>query len=273
MAPNVDPAGFYHDPFGWIGHNWLGGAQQQQADGQQDQIQGLLQQLSQQRNPYQDQANPYDQGNAGLMNLLALQQGGISRQFADTEQDTLRSLAQRGALGTAQETSALRQLSMDRARALSGNEASLRANTYDKGVGFGQESLANQSNWDTGRRNTMLGGLTGQRDYYQQQADAPKQALSSLAGLAAKAGTAYATGGGSLAVPGGGFGGDAAANPYASAGWNAPMAPAQYAGPTPTGAPVSPISGTSGGLGMMKLANNTLGNPYPRRKPLFGGLY
>jgi hypothetical protein len=75
-------------------------------------------------------ANPYGQGNPGLQKLLALQQGSIQRGFADAREQTMRSLAQRGALGTAQETSALRRLAMDQGRATSGAEAQTRADAY-----------------------------------------------------------------------------------------------------------------------------------------------
>ena len=80
----------------------------------------------------QGRSNPYGQGNPGLQSLLALQQGATRRGFADARDQTMRSLAQRGALGTAQETSALRRLAMDEARATSGNEARLRSGAYDQ---------------------------------------------------------------------------------------------------------------------------------------------
>lgn len=111
----------------------------------------------QQRNSLLDflnrQANPYTQGNAGLMNLLTLQQGAINRSFANAETDARRSLAQRGVLGTAQESSLLRQMALDKARALSAGEAQLRGDFYDKTQGFEQQRLGNQMG--------LLGALRG----------------------------------------------------------------------------------------------------------------
>lgn len=119
------------------------------------------------------QVNPYGQGNAGMQNLMALQQGSIRRNFAEATEDTRRALARRGALGSAQETSALRQLALDGARARSGGEAQLLARNYDLAQGY-----ETQRNNQLAALLGMYGGDTGAGIYqnmahlYQQDAHA-----------------------------------------------------------------------------------------------------
>ncbi len=192
----IQEVGFGENPLGWIGHNWFGGRDQQQSDADQAQIDALINTPAQ--NPYNDQPNPYAPNNPGVLALLAQTQGGINRNFADAGQAMRRNLAQRGALGTAQEASVLRQLTMDRARALSGAQTAITADNYDRGANYGLQMLAGQAGWDADRRREQLSYLADRRDRHQQQADAPKSALMQLAGLGVKAGTAYATGGKSL---------------------------------------------------------------------------
>ena len=118
-------------------------------------------------------ANPYGHGNAGMQNLMALQQGSIRRNFTEATEDTRRALARRGALGSAQETSALRQLSLDEARARSGGEAQLLARNYDLAQGY-----ETQRNNQLAALLGMYGGDTGAGIYqnmahlYQQDAHA-----------------------------------------------------------------------------------------------------
>lgn len=181
---------------GRIGHEFLGGKERQQAERTQSALETLMNQP--QENPFVGQANPYAPGSPGMLAMLAQTQGGIRRNFADARDQTMRSLAQRGALGSAQETSALRRLALDEARATSGAEAELTARNYDKSANWGLSMLANGVDWDERRRREKLGFMADTRDRYEQQGFAPLQALSQLAGLGVKAGTAYATGGKSL---------------------------------------------------------------------------
>lgn len=215
--------------WGRMGHDWLGGADRQKNEQRQvrdeqrqdsmlnsllpiaQQQQGWLGEDRARRNTMLDrlstQANPYSQSSQGMQSLMALQQGSIRRNFAGAADATRRSLAQRGALGSAQETSALRQLALDQARALSGNEAQLRAGAYDQAQGFEA-----QRNSQLAGLLGMIGGGTGANIYgsladsygnraagYQNRVDRidaqRADILANLLQTGMRAGTMYATGG------------------------------------------------------------------------------
>lgn len=87
--------------------------------------------------------NPYS--GSALQQALALQSGSIQRGFNNAADQTRQSLARRGALGTAQETSAMRQIELDRARALSGAEAATRTDYASRAADFGQRQYGLQA--------------------------------------------------------------------------------------------------------------------------------
>ena len=234
---------------GDIGHNFLGGKEQQRADATQERLDQLTEQLATQQNPYENQPNPFEQGNAGLMNQLSLQDSAIQRQYADAVDDARRSLAMRGALGSAQETSLLRQIGVDKARARSGAEAQTRANAYDKAANWQLGMLGSADNWNRYRSSMLRGDYADQRDRYQQQADAPKQALASFANTGLKA---IGTGAAMAAAPATG-GASLAAIPAIQS-----SNPISY----PSGGGTVPLSG-------LGLERSRLGNPYPQRGGLF----
>lgn len=98
--------------------------------------------------------NPFS--GSALQQALALQSGAIQSGFNTARERTMQSLAQRGALGTAQETSALRRLELDRARALSGAEASIRTDYAARSGDFDQRRY--------GLQGSLLGMMGGGDD-------------------------------------------------------------------------------------------------------------
>ena len=191
---------------GDIGHNVFGGSDRQKAQSmeqkQTDAMSGLLgivereqQQLSgdrQRRDVLAAQAasiqNPFT--GTALSQMLGLQQGSIMRGFADAEDQIRQSLARRGALGTAQETSALRQLALDRARAQSGAEAQTRADFAQRAAGFEQSRIGQQQGilgmmgGDSGLGGlSMLSGMYGQQaNQAWERSQEPVRSLANLVG-------------------------------------------------------------------------------------------
>lgn len=180
---------------GDIGHEFLGGKEQQKADAAQGQIDSTLSTMLNGTNPYSKQVNPYSTGSTGYQSQLSLLRNSVGRNFTDAEAAAREQFARSGMAGTAQEASALRHLMTDRAKAESGAEAGLAADYANRSTNWTNSNLDKQTAWDQDRQNSFLSLLAGQQGYYQQRADAPKSALAQLVGTGAKAAAAYYTGG------------------------------------------------------------------------------
>lgn len=158
-----------------------GGGTAPQGGSNMEGLEGLLAQIARQQMGYMEadratrgslmsglagMTNPYS--GSALEQALALQSGSIQRGFNTAQDQTMRSLAQRGALGTAQETSARRQIELDRARALSGAEASTRTDYASRAADFGQRQYGLQAGLlgmaGGGNPASIFQGLLGRQD-------------------------------------------------------------------------------------------------------------
>lgn len=77
-------------------------------------------------------ANPFSYNNPAIMHQLATQSAGLHSRFQQQRDEIARDAAMRGTIGTNQEQSLLRRLSLDEDRALSGADSAARADNYQK---------------------------------------------------------------------------------------------------------------------------------------------
>lgn len=84
--------------------------------------------------------NPYSASNPGLTALMAQQQGGIQRRYAGVAGGAQAELARRGMGGSSYGNSMMRNIALERARALSGNASYLTGQNYDKQAAWNKDA-------------------------------------------------------------------------------------------------------------------------------------